>query len=117
LPPPSEQFRVESDRDGTWAVIKVFGELDLDTVRIFDAEVDRHFGEGERPTGLLVDISGLTFTDSSGVRAAVLASQRVNGRFGLIGVPERIQRLLAMTGLGVAMESFPDVETAKAALV
>jgi anti-anti-sigma factor len=116
LSSPVEPFRVGSERDGTWVVLIVSGELDLDTVRIFDAEVDGHFGEGEHPTGLLVDISGLTFTDSSGIRAAVLASQRVNGRFGLIGVPERIQRLLSMKGLGLALQSFPDVDTAKAAL-
>ena len=67
------------------------------------------------PPGLLVDTSGLTFTDSSGIRAAVLAAQCVRGRFGLIKVPENLKSHIAMKGL-IVLQSFPDLETAKAAL-
>jgi anti-anti-sigma factor len=109
-------IRVVSERDGVWAILTVSGNLDITTVKTFDAEVDRVFSDGVPPTGLLVDIARLSFTDSSGIRAAVLAAQRVPGRFGLIQAPEKTQRLLSIKGLGTLLQSFPDIETAKAAL-
>lgn len=55
-------------------------------------------------------------TDSSGIRAAMLAVQRVHGRFGLVHASEKLQRLLSIKGLGDVLRTFPDLETAKAAL-
>ena len=90
--------------------------MDVRNAPIFEAEVERLLSDGAGPTGLLVDIGGLTFTDSSGIRAALLAAQRVHGRFGLVNVSEKLQRLLSIKGLGLILRSFPDLETAKAAL-
>lgn len=90
--------------------------MDARNASIFEAEVERLFSEGSGATGLLVDIGGLTLTDSSGIRAAMLAAQRVQGRFGLVHASEKLQRLLSIKGLGVVLRSFPDLETAKAAL-
>jgi anti-anti-sigma factor len=116
LIPFRKPLGVASERDGAWAILLVEGTLDRTTVKTFDAEVDRVFSDGARPTGLLVDIARLSFADSSGIRAAVLAAQRVPGRFGLIQAPEKIQRLLSIKGLGTLLPSFPDLETAKTAL-
>jgi anti-sigma B factor antagonist len=113
---PADPFRVHSDRDGVWAVLTIFGELDLKTAQSFEAEVERVFSDGEQDTGLLVDIAGLTFTDSSGIRATISAALLVHGRFGLVRVPDKIQKLLSMKGLGIVLRSFPDLDTAKAAL-
>ena len=116
LIPFRKPFRVDSGRDGSWAVLTLSGDLDINTVTTFDAEVDRLFRNATQPTGLLVDTAGLTFADSSGIRAAVLAAQRVRGRFGLIRVPERLKSQIALKGLAIVLQSFPDLETAKAAL-
>lgn len=113
---PLRPFRVNSERDGVWAVVTILGELDIKTVQTFEAEVTRVFSDRDQPTGLLVDISGLTFTDSSGIRAAISAAQRVHGRFGLVNFPDKLQKLLSMKGLGIVLRSFPDLDTAKAAL-
>jgi anti-sigma B factor antagonist len=114
--PLRKPFRIEADRDGTWVVLTVSGAMDVKNAPIFEAEVERLFSDGSGPTGLLVDVSGLTFTDSSGIRAALLAAQRVNGRFGLIQVSEKLRRLLSIKGLGLILRTFPDLETAKVAL-
>jgi anti-anti-sigma factor len=113
---PLRPLRVNSSRDGTWAVLTVAGELNVTTVRTFQAELDRVFSDDDGPTGLLVGTADLTFTDSSGIRATVLAAQRVHGRFGLVRVPDKLQKLISMKGLGIVLRSFPDLDSAKAAL-
>ena len=116
LIPLRRPFRVEADRDGPWVVLTVSGAMDIRNAPIFEAEVERLFSDGSDPTGLLVDIGELTFTDSSGIRAALLAADRVHGRFGLIRTSEKLQRLLSIKGLGSILRSFPDLDTAKANL-
>ena len=44
------------------------------------------------------------------------AAQRVHGRFGLVHASEKLRRLLSIKGLGDVLRTFPDLETAKAAL-
>ena len=114
--PLRQPIEIEADRDGPWVVLSVSGAMDVRNAPIFQTEVERLFTDPSSPSGLLVDIAGLTFTDSSGIRAAILAAQRVPGRFGLIHTSEKLQRLLSMRGLGIILPSFSDLDSAKAAL-
>ena len=57
---------------------------------------------------ITLDVADLTFIDSSGLRALILLSQRMNGAGPLVlsEVPVGVRRLLDIVGL----ESLPEIE-------
>ena len=76
------------------------GELDLDTVPVLEAAMgyQRELGFG----ALVVDLSDLTFIDSSGVHLLLRwAHGAAEGQhdFRVIPGTERVQRVLAVTGV------------------
>jgi anti-anti-sigma factor len=62
-------------RDG-WTVVTVAGELDFATCAELTARLDEIIG-GQQPARLAVDLSGLEFSDSSGLRCLVIARRQV----------------------------------------
>jgi anti-sigma B factor antagonist len=90
-------FDVDVTDDGTTVVLALRGELDLATVGLVrDAYARRCAG---RPR-VIVDLSGLEFMDSSGLRV-LLELKAGAGRQDLRYVPpgDRVGRLLDMTGV------------------
>ncbi len=65
-----------SDRNG-WRTLTVTGELDLVTAAQFEAELDTVVSEAHSPAN--VDLSGVTFLDSSGLHALLRARSRLAG--------------------------------------
>jgi anti-sigma B factor antagonist len=93
-------FRCTVHPDTDSAVVAPEGELDLATAPVLDAELCRLRDAGVAK--LVVDLRGLTFIDSTGVhlllRWATWAAR--DGRaFSLVPGSERIQMVLAMTGV------------------
>lgn len=89
------------------------GELDLATVE----QIDHHIAllvNGEAPRHLLFDMVGLTFMDSTGLKALIRASEQVSGQVGLIAPNFAIRRLLDVTGLDDRFPQFPDLSSAQA---
>jgi anti-sigma B factor antagonist len=55
----------------------------------------------------VVDLRGLSFIDSSGLRALIMADQNVRaegGRFVVVRGPERVNEVLEMTGVAQRIE-------------
>ena len=75
----------ERDRELT---ARVGGELDHHRAREVMEELDRRIDES-RPRELTLDLSGLTFTDSSGIAVLLRAHRRV----GLLGGTMTVQSL------------------------
>jgi anti-anti-sigma factor len=94
-----ESFRCVIGADGDTTVVGPCGELDLATA----PELDRALAEiGERGTPVVVDLRGLTFMDSAGVHAltsGAAAAARHGRSFGVVAGVERVQRVLALTGV------------------
>ena len=92
-------FVIEVTRHEGTAVLSLAGELDIATVDEFSRAVD----EARRHcTELDIDLTGLEFMDSSGLRALVTvhnASEAHGFTYRLCGAPPRVQRILALTGL------------------
>jgi anti-anti-sigma factor len=90
---------VTSDEDGT-AVITVVGEIDIDTVDELRSAVSHAVEEGA--TGLVFDLSGVAFMDSSGI--AVLLESRAMTTSMLLRKPSHVvQRVIEATGLHDAL--------------
>jgi anti-sigma B factor antagonist len=76
------------------------GELDLATVTVLDQTLSELIEVGF--TCLVLDLSRLTFIDSSGIRLVVRYGQRLESddrQFSLIPGPSQVQRVLKIAGL------------------
>lgn len=79
--------------------VSLRGELDLASAR----QMEEHFDaiDEQAPTRVVVDLSGLAFIDSSGLRVLLLADARAREHsyeLVLLAGPEPVQRVFEMTG-------------------
>ena len=65
-------------------VVPVRGEVTFSNVTEFDRRLERAFGEGAR--NLVIDLSEVTFIDSSGLSALLTASSRARERGGAVAL-------------------------------
>jgi anti-anti-sigma factor len=92
--------------------IELKGELDLATAPKLDDELRRIEAEG--PALLVIDLSPLSFMDSSGLRALLGADSRAREdgrRLVLVRGDDRVQRVLKITRLDERLEIVDDAET------
>jgi anti-sigma B factor antagonist len=93
------RLRMTSDREDEVHTISVSGELDLATVEGVQRELQRV--EATDVKAIVLDLSGLTFMDSSGVRLVVRADARSRAdseRLTLLRGPASVQRVFALSG-------------------
>jgi anti-sigma B factor antagonist len=80
--------------------VRLSGELDIATAARAEAELRR--AEDESPSTIAVDLSGLSFMDSTGLRLVVAASARARDagrRLLVVRGPDPVHRVLELTGL------------------
>jgi anti-anti-sigma factor len=111
--------RIEQHQVGPVAVLELRGELDLAGAPTLAARVDALRSNG-RPARVLVDLDGLDFCDSTGLRALIGAAGEVRaagGRLAVaVGDAREVARVLRITGATEYLEVHPDAEAALAAL-
>jgi anti-sigma B factor antagonist len=81
------------------------GELDLSTAG--RAEEELHRAESSEPALLVLDLSGLTFLDSTGLRLIVTADRRARDggrRLMVVKGPDTVQRVFTITRLDERLE-------------
>ncbi|HEX6116573.1 MAG TPA: STAS domain-containing protein [Solirubrobacterales bacterium] len=86
-------------------IVALEGEIDLSTV----PEAERLITDAEagRPARLVIDLSEVTFMDSSGLRVLLTAHRRAEeaGRgFAIVKGGDTVNRLLEVTGLSERLE-------------
>jgi anti-sigma B factor antagonist len=99
------------DRDGL-VHLSLLGELDLSTVAKVQEELRRI--EANSPATLVVDLSKLTFLDSTGLRCIVTADERAREegrRIVIVRGPDAVQRVFAITRLDDRLEMVDDVSS------
>lgn len=85
--------------------IALQGELDIATAGQVERELDRV--ERETPDTVVLDLRGLTFMDSTGLRIVVAADARAreqSRRLVVVRGPEPVQRIFRMTRLDERLE-------------
>ena len=100
----------ETTLDGTVAVIAPTGELDLSGAAVLEDELDRLAAEPELGT-VVLDLRGLEFMDSSGLRLVVLADMRAREagrRFALVKGAETVHRVLEITRMSDRLDFVTD---------
>ena len=99
------------DRNGL-VHVALAGELDLSTVAKVQEELRRV--EANAPATLVVDLSKLTFLDSTGLRCIVTADERARAegrRIVIVRGPDAVQRVFTITRLDDRLEMVDDVSS------
>lgn len=99
------------DRDGL-VHVALRGELDLSTVGKVQDELHRI--EASSPRVVVLDLSKLTFLDSTGLRCLVTADERAREsgrRVVIVRGPEAVQRVFSITRLEERLEMVDDPST------
>ena len=102
-------LEVETRRGEGLAQLVLRGELDLSTVKKVEDELAA-LEAGEKV--VVLDLSGLTFLDSTGLRLMVTADQRAQKdgrRLVIVKGPETVQRVFSITKLDETLEMVDDV--------
>jgi anti-anti-sigma factor len=89
-----------SEREGDVHTICVSGELDLATADSLQRELERV--EATDADSIILDLSGLRFMDSTGVRLMLRAHARSRAdsdRLTMLRGPASVQRVLDLTGV------------------
>lgn len=94
--------------DNGWAVLFVTGDLDPATAPRLHEQAQALLTGG--PVRLLLDMSAVDFCDSSGLSAVLGLWQQAKaagGSLTLIAVPDRLARLLRITGTDTLIPAHP----------
>lgn len=100
-------FKVE--RRGTWVVVCPAGEIDLAVAAEFHATV---LGAAACAGHVAIDLSNVTFLDSSGLGVIATALNQVQsggGQMVLVGLSDRIRSVLEITGMTLVVDVRDDL--------
>jgi anti-sigma B factor antagonist len=95
-----EPLIIEASEEGTETVLVLGGELDPHTAPLLRDQIERSLGAGR--VNLVLDLAGLSFIDSSGLRVIISAHKDTAERGGhlvLRSPSPTARRLLDITGL------------------
>ncbi|MEU4331454.1 STAS domain-containing protein [Nonomuraea dietziae] len=115
-----QPLRVRVCRSSTAVVLALHGELDEYTTALLTGAVDKVLAQSPpHPPGVIVDVSELTFCDSSGLGALIGVRKRLVAAerpLALVGVHGMFERILHRTGLDQIFSCYETVAEAGRAL-
>ncbi|MEV6549185.1 STAS domain-containing protein [Streptomyces sp. NPDC051597] len=110
-------FRLTPERtDGDLALAHVSGDLDITNAPHLRTQALALIEQGHRH--LILDLAAVTFCDSSGFNALVgifRCAKAADGSLVLAAVPDRLERMLNLTGLSTLLLAHPTAAHALAA--
>jgi anti-sigma B factor antagonist len=103
------RVEIAERRDGESVTVSVEGELDLGTIPVLEQHLDGHL-DGHldaAPTALTLDLGGVTFMDSSGLRMLIELNGRSHSEGWVLSLlsphHEAARLVLRMTGADSAL--------------
>ncbi|HBT20474.1 MAG TPA: anti-sigma F factor antagonist [Peptococcaceae bacterium] len=106
------KIQVEKLKDTLFLRLK--GEFDMLTADEFRSAVDDHF-DGKRVKNLILDISKVSFIDSSGLGAILARYKKIkqlNGNMVIVGAKPQVKRVLELSGVVKIIEVYDDEKSA-----
>ena len=107
-------FSVRSETRGSVVVVTVDGQVDSETAPEFDAALTKIISAHSK---LIVDLKGVEYMSSAGIRAIVKAShatEKSGGAVKLASAPESVNSLMYTVGLNQKIGMYPTVDEAAA---
>lgn len=106
---------VEAKQDRECLVVRVSGELDLKTAGELKSAVDPVLERAPEQPTVVLDLSGISFMDSSGM-GAILGRYRtvsqMGGKLGVCGLTPQLRKLFELTGLMRIIPVYASVDDA-----
>ncbi len=105
-------FSVEVDRLDDHVLLSVAGDVDLSTAaQVRDAGLE---AVGVEPSSIVIDLSAVTFIDSTGLGVLVLLRRKARARRSVLRVvsTRRTNAILKISGLEQAFDLYPDLASA-----
>ena len=102
-------LEVTLERSSGGATLRLTGELDLASAPAFERELTA--AEEKAPDPLTIDLRGLAFIDSSGLRLLLLAAERARAeerRLVVVKASPAVDRVLEITGADRQLELVSD---------
>ncbi|MCU0301054.1 MAG: STAS domain-containing protein [Candidatus Nanopelagicales bacterium] len=106
-------LQVQTRQEGDVAVLAASGEVDVYTAPDLDRALGETLAEGR--AHLVIDLSGVSFLDSTGLGVLVKGlkgAREADGWLRLVVTSERIRKIFDITGLDAAMPLFDTVDDA-----
>ncbi|MDZ7578574.1 MAG: STAS domain-containing protein [Candidatus Nanopelagicales bacterium] len=107
------EFGIETRDVGDQTIVAVTGELDVYTAPDFEACLEELVKAGK--TKLVIDLTGVSFLDSTGLGVMVKALKWVReagGRLRVVADEDRIARVFRITGLDDVLALSPALDQA-----
>src|ERR687896_11138 len=104
------KLEFETTRNGSVAIVRPTGELDLSGATVLEAELDR-LAEDPELASVVLDMRELEFMDSSGLRLVVIADMRAREagrRFALVRGGETVHRVFEITRMSDRLDFVAD---------
>ncbi len=101
---------------GEQTVVHLGGEIDVYTAPLVREKLDEQIQSGR--TQLVVDLTDVTFLDSTGLGVLVgrlKLARTQGGSMRLVGTDDRVLKVFSITGLDKVFEIHPDLDSALAA--
>ena len=110
IPIDLKPFSIQIEKTEAGAVrVVLVGELDIATTPEAEAELRAQEDHGAQV--IILDLRGLTFMDSTGLRLLVAADSRAREgghRLAIVRGPEAVHRVLEITGLDAKLDLIDD---------
>ena len=100
---------METDDAGDVVTVALNGEFDISCARQVEEELRQ--AEGRKPRTLVLDLRGLSFMDSTGLRVILSADSRATKeghRFVIVQGPEPVRRVFHITRLDERLDIVDD---------
>jgi anti-anti-sigma factor len=100
-----------------WVLVGVSGRLDMTSAGTLEHKLESVIDGGQRR--LAIDVSGLDYLSSAGLRALLVAAKRlqeVGGKLALIGLHGTVKDVLELAGLANVFPAFASETELLAAL-
>ena len=100
-----EPLQLKTNRDGDVIAVSAIGELDIATAGLLDEELVKAHELG--PKLVVLDLRGLTFLDSTGIRTILAADARAQedgAGLRIVRAPEEVDRIFRLTGIGERLD-------------
>ena len=107
-----EKLAIKTELKGNVAIVTVNGQIDSETAPAFDEELTKITSSH---SNLVIDLNGVDYMSSAGIRAVVRASQatkKSGGAVKLASVPEAVTSVMYTVGLNQTISSYSTVEEA-----
>ena len=111
----SDLLSVSHDRRGAAVIVRLVGEIDLNSVSPMRAALTKALADATAPHPIVLDLTGVGFLASAGLAELQTAQQRAADQLTplrIVATGRAVLRPLEVTGMAAALDIRPDMTAA-----